>query len=68
MSKWIGQEVTVDGLTIVGCNDISKVLTIVSITEDETIFTCGHVLEKWTGDNTLTNKNNRRVMHCAQIR
>jgi hypothetical protein len=68
MSKWIGQTVTVDGLTIVGCNDIAKVLTIASITEDETSFTCGHVLERWSGDNTLTNKNNRRVMHCAQIR
>ena len=68
MNKWIGQEVTVEGLTIVGCKDISKVLTIESITEDETVFTCGHVLENWSGDKTLTNKNNRRVMLCAQIR
>lgn len=68
MSKWIGKIVTVDGLTIVSCNDIAKVLTIEAVTEDETVFACGHILEHWSGDSVLTNKNNRRVMHCARIR
>ena len=66
MSNWIGKQIQVDGFTIKDWNDISRKFIIADIESDMVRTECGHTIDL-SGDRTVWNKNNRRVMVEARI-
>jgi hypothetical protein len=66
MSKYIGKKIKVEGFTIKGFNELSRVYIVAKIDDEQIITKCGHTIElAW--DRTVYGANNRRVMTEARV-
>lgn len=55
------------GLTITTNQEIVRDFEILTSNEDEMVTTCGHVIDMWSGDKSVTSSKGRRIMHTMSF-
>jgi hypothetical protein len=55
------------GLTITTNQEIVRDFEILTSDEHEIVTTCGHVIDKWSGDNSVTSSKGRRIMDSMSL-